>query len=124
MIHKALIFALAFLLVHTGHSQTLQQKLESVKDSVTISASTKYGDPSFFKRLFLGKNYRNVWAQPVRLPVFHLKQLGFTVDKLGGGQQTKSLRLRDPEGREWALRTIDKDVEGALPKWLQNTLAE
>ena len=124
MIQKALIFALAFLLVHTSHSQTLQQKLESVKDSVTISASTKYGDPSFFKRLFLGKNYRNVWAQPVRLPVFHLKQLGFTVDKLGGGQQTKSLRLRDPEGREWALRTIDKDVEGALPKWLQNTLAE
>ncbi|MGV3656993.1 MAG: hypothetical protein ACO1NX_03530 [Chitinophagaceae bacterium] len=50
--------------------------------------------------------------------------MGFTIDKLGGGQQTKSLRLRDAEGREWALRTIDKDVEGALPKWLQNTLAE
>ena len=72
MSQKALLFALAFLLTHASHAQTLQQKLDSVKDSVTISASTKYGDPSFFKRIFLGKNYRNVWAQPVRLPVFHL----------------------------------------------------
>lgn len=124
MNRTALVLFISCIACLAGNSQTLQQKLESVKDSATIAASKQYADPSLFKRLFLGKNYRNVWAQPVRLPVFHLKQLGFTIDKLGGGQQTKSLRLRDPEGREWALRTIDKDVEGALPKWLQNTIAE
>ena len=32
--------------------------------------------------------------------------------ELGGGQQTKSLRLLDKNGQEWVLRTTDKDVAG------------
>jgi hypothetical protein len=47
-----------------------------------------------------------------------------TVKELGGGQQTKSLRLTDKDGKEWVLRTVDKDVEKALPPKLRNTLAE
>lgn len=93
-------------------------------DSVTWQASTKYADPSFFKKLFLGKNYRKEWETPVKLPVFHLKAMGFKIKELGGGQQTKSLKLLDKSGKEWALRTIDKDVEKALPPFLQNTIAE
>lgn len=93
-------------------------------DSVIWQASTKYANPSFFKRLFLGKNYRKEWETPVKLPVFHLKAMGFKIIELGGGQQTKSLRLEDKTGKEWALRTIDKDVEKALPPFLRNTIAE
>ena len=124
MIRKAILFLGCSMALQWAAAQSVEQKLATLKDSATMPASKQYSNLSFFKRIFLGKNYRTVWSEPVRLPVFHLKELGFTVDKLGGGQQTKSLRLRDPKGREWALRTIDKDVEGALPKWLRNTLAQ
>ncbi|MGZ8544183.1 MAG: BamA/TamA family outer membrane protein, partial [Flavisolibacter sp.] len=40
------------------------------------------------------------------------------------GMQTKSLRLVDAKGREWALRTVDKYAEGAVPPRLKNTIAE
>lgn len=79
-------------------------------DSVRMAVSHQYENPSFFGRIFLGKNYRKVWSQPVTFPVFHMKEQGFTIKELGGGQQTKSLRLLDKNGQEWALRSIDKTV--------------
>ncbi len=93
-------------------------------DSVVIAASLKYGDPEFLKKFLMGENYRAVWRTPVKLPVFHITDHGFKIKELGGGQQTKSLQMVDKNGREWTLRTIDKYVEGALPPFLKNTLAE
>lgn len=93
-------------------------------DSVTVAVSALYSDPSGFKKFFLGSNYRNVWETPVKLPVFNIVEKGFTITELGGGQQTKSLRMTDKGGKEWVLRTVDKDVEKALPIYLQHTLAQ
>jgi len=78
---------------------------------------------NFIKRILLGTNYRKEWAQPVSMPVFDIKKVngGFTIDELGGGQQTKSLRLKDNTGREWVLRTVDKDVEKALQPFQRKT---
>lgn len=101
-----------------------QTSTDTSVDSITAPASLKYKDPSLFKRFFLGKNYREVWETPVSFPVFRIKELGLTIEELGGGQQTKSLQLKDKQGREWALRTVDKDVEKALPKFLRHTLAQ
>jgi hypothetical protein len=105
-------------------SALLLAQVPPATDSVVVVASGKYGDPPVLKRFLLGKNYREVWRTPVKLPVFHIKDYGFRIIELGGGQQTKSLKLEDKKGREWALRTIDKDVDGALPPFLRNTLAE
>lgn len=116
------LWALVFLI---GSQTLLAQSRGAVSpDSVTVPVSLKYKDPSFFKRLFLGRNYRDVWSTPVTFPVFRIKETGLTIEELGGGQQTKSLQLEDKQGREWALRTIDKDVEKALPKFLRHTLAQ
>jgi len=73
---------------------------------------------------FLGANYRTEWSVPVRMPVFNLVKdpRGFKIQELGGGQQTKSLDLVDRSGREWSLRSVDKDVEKALPKGLKSKL--
>lgn len=94
------------------------------QDAATMAAGLHYKKASFFKRILFGKNYRAEWATPVTLPLFHLREMGFTIKELGGGQQTKSLRLLDKTGHEWALRTIDKDVEKALPPTLRHTLAQ
>jgi hypothetical protein len=95
-------------------------------DSVIRPASLQYDNLGFLKRIILGKNYREEWATPVKMPVFDLKtvQGGFTIEELGGGQQTKSLKLKDKNGREWALRSVDKDVEKAIQPHLRKTLVQ
>ena len=44
---------------------------------------------------------------PVRMPVFDIQKLqgGLKVIELGGGQQTKSLRLQDKQGVDWVATT-------------------
>jgi hypothetical protein len=114
--------ALCFLLFSILASAQAPTRFQ--KDSITAPVSLKYKDPSLLKRLFLGKNYRTVWQTAVTFPVFRIKELGLTIEELGGGQQTKSLQMEDKLGREWVLRTVDKDVEKALPAYLRNTLAQ
>ena len=91
-------------------------------DSVIVPASMKYINCSPIRVLLAGKNYREEWSTPVKMPVFNLKKEkgGFTIKELGGGQQTKSLRLLDKDGQEWVLRSTDKDVAGALAATLNN----
>ncbi len=77
------------------------------------------------KRFFFGDNYRDVWAAPVGLPVLDLGRArgGLTPLKRGGGYQTTSLRLGNPEEREFVLRQVRKSPDLLLPPALQNTFA-
>ncbi|HEU4469606.1 MAG TPA: hypothetical protein VFR58_00860 [Flavisolibacter sp.] len=76
------------------------------------------------RKFFTGANYRQEWTVPVKMPVFRLEQSGLIIEEMGGGMQTKSLKLKDKEGREWALRSVDKFVKKAMPPALRNTLAQ
>jgi hypothetical protein len=77
------------------------------------------------KTWLLGQNYRREWLQPVQAPVLNLStaQGGLRPLKQGGGKQTKSLRLRAANGREYVLRSIEKNTEQVLSAELRNTLA-
>lgn len=79
-------------------------------------ASMRYAHPNILKRIFLGGNYRKTWKTPVHVPLFHIKKTngGYTIKKLGGGQQTKSLRIKDTGGTTVVIRTVDKTVDKAL----------
>ncbi|WP_121352443.1 hypothetical protein [Flavisolibacter nicotianae] len=93
-------------------------------DSVVVNASNRYKAHSFLRHWLMGKNYRSEWEQPVTLPVLRLSATPFRIIELGGGMQTKSLKLEDDKGKTWALRTIEKDVSGAMPPLLKNSLAQ
>lgn len=93
-------------------------------DSIITAISTKYEERSWLHRLVMGKNYRDTWSTPVKLPVFYLSNSGLKIEKLGGGQQTASLRLKDAAGKEWVLRSVDKTVKKAIPQQLNNTIVE
>ncbi|WP_162944866.1 hypothetical protein [Flavisolibacter nicotianae] len=113
----------ALPLVVLNGSLTAQSVLPirvSTHDSVAVAASQTYSQPSLIRRLFMGSNYRKEWETPVALPIFDMASLGLTVKELGGGKQTKSLRLLDRDSVEWALRTVDKDVRPAIPKIIRN----
>jgi Calcineurin-like phosphoesterase/Omp85 superfamily domain len=61
---------------------------------------------------FWGDHYRYVYGIDLHVPVVTLDTLygGLTIDRKGGGHQTRSLRLVDKEGRNFALRGIKKSA--------------
>ncbi len=101
-------------------------KVSKFADSITFSANKKYAKASKTKRFFNGNNYRAEWAQPVKLKVFRVKEEmgGFKVTGIGGGHQTRSLKLADKDGREWSLRSVNKDLTKILPQGVKGTLAQ
>jgi hypothetical protein len=95
----------------------------AITDSITVRAHPVYDNVTKVHRFLFGENYRKEWAAPVRLPVFRLSDLGLIALERGGGHQTHSLRLKDKNGKEWVLRSIEKYPEILLPQKLRKTFA-
>jgi hypothetical protein len=70
-----------------------------------------------FHKLLLGEHHRDIYIEKYPLPSLDLATFkgGVTPTKLGGGNQTNSLRVKDTEGRDYVLRGLDKDVTRFLP---------
>ncbi len=93
-------------------------------DSVTVTAGAGYRAGGLY-RFFFGQNYRDLWTMPVRVPVLDLHSFagGLRPYKTGGGNQTKSLRFRTPEGVEYVFRCVAK-AGVTLPLGLKGTVFE
>ena len=92
-------------------SQNVASSPQPAPGYITVQASEKYSSPSFLKEILLGSNYRREWETPVTMPVFDIRKTNFKIVSMGGGHQTTSLELVDDQNREWALRSVDKDVK-------------
>ena len=70
------------------------------------------------------ENYRDEWTTPVKVKVFDIGKVkgGLKPTKKGGGMQTKSLRLEDKDGREYALRSVEKFPDATLPEEFRQTI--
>ena len=82
----------------------------------TIVVAGKQYDRGFFHRLLWGKHYRNIWAEPVKVPFLNLdtEAGGLKPTEKGGSYQSKTLRLLNPEGKQYVLRSVDKDPSQTL----------
>lgn len=109
-------------LIMLGAGRTAAQQA----DSIVKAIEPDYDAVSNMHRFWLGENYRKLWATPVKMRVLRLtdEKGGLKVVKLGGGMQTRSLRLEDPTGRQYVLRTIQKYPERGLPENLRPTIAK
>ncbi|MDM1293008.1 BamA/TamA family outer membrane protein [Sphingobacterium sp. N143] len=96
------------------------------QDSITAVIAPEYDQVGLVHRFWLGDSYRKLYNTPVRMRVMDLEHEkgGLQVVKLGGGMQTQSLRMVDPRGREWVLRSIQKYPERSLPESLRKTFAK
>lgn len=92
------------------------------QDSILLPASTRYGKKHFLR----GEFYRAAWSEPISLPVLHVDTMhgGLIPKQLGGGHQTRSLRLETKTGEQYVLRSIDKRVTAVLPPALRGSFAE
>lgn len=91
--------------------------------TMVAAASLKYHNRSKFHESLFGENYRQEWAAEVEHPVFDLGSVkgGLTILKKGGGHQTTSLRLEAANGKQYVLRSIDKNPALTLPPNLRRT---
>jgi hypothetical protein len=111
-----LILVFIILFIRPAHGQT--------NDSITIAVNPRYNKGGALRRLTLGKNYRTLWATPVKMKVFHLdkEKGGLKITDEGGGNQTNSLQFVDGKGQEWVLRSINKVTARSLPKYYNHTI--
>ncbi|MDQ4141221.1 MAG: outer membrane protein assembly factor, partial [Bacteroidota bacterium] len=102
-------------------------KPESNKSRQTGIVSVKAGpeyNASNLKTFFLGKHYRPTWTTPIQVPYLDLDTTfnGLTVNKKGGGRQTKSLTFKNPVDEEYVFRSVNKDPSKALNYELRETI--
>ena len=95
------------------------------KEYITVIPGERYAAGSFHKFWF-GEHWREVWTTPVNVEILNLKEFagGLTPIKKGGGMQTKSLRFKRSDGKNWKFRSLDKDPSKVLPPELEETIAE
>ena len=90
--------------------------------TVRLAAGPEYARGAVW-RFFMGTHYRNIWTTPVTVPVLHLGTVlpgGLVPLQAGGSNQSRTLRLRAADGREFVLRSVNKDASAALPTgWLR-----
>lgn len=65
-------------------------------------------------RWLMGDGYRELWTTPIRAGVIDVQHGGYRPVRTSGGRQTRGLRLRGADGREYAFRSLDKDQSRAL----------
>jgi len=117
---------LTFSLIFFGINATAQEvKPADPTPQKIVVAGQQYGRSVSHQRWW-GKHYRREWTTPVLVPLLSLDTVsgGLNPYQAGGGRQSKSLRLKDAQNREWVLRSIDKSFTGALPEIFQNTFVE
>jgi hypothetical protein len=116
-----IILAMAIL----PHNSVAQGDIAVPAAYKTVIAGQTYQRGNFHQWLW-GRNRRVEWTTPVQVPVLWLDTAcgGLTPYKNGGGNETKSLRLRSSNGKEYALRSIDKSRDDVIPGEFKNTFIE
>lgn len=84
---------------------------QSTKIIPVTSDEQKLNKSGFYNFLW-GNRYRTYFGKPVTADIAILDTLytGLKVTKQGGGHQSFSARLADAEGREYAMRGLEKDA--------------
>jgi len=123
--YKHLLVFSFFLLPFFAFSQLQLNISDDTSKYKAIEASKNYDQKLSYQKKW-GTHYRKEWATPVKVRIVKLDTLagGLIPYQSGGGRQSKSLRLKDKDGREYVLRSVDKSFGKALPEIYQGTFIE
>ncbi|QCR23754.1 metallophosphoesterase [Pontibacter sp. SGAir0037] len=102
----------------------VQDNKDYTDSTITVVPNRNYLITGLKEKL-LGSHYRQEWTTPVTVPVLDMKRElgGLTPYQRGGGTETVTLKVRNPEAREYTLRTVNKDPTLKLPEYLHETPA-
>jgi Calcineurin-like phosphoesterase len=79
--------------------------------TASIYANNETEKSKFYKNLW-GERYRKYFSTNIKVPTVNLDTLfgGLRPMRKGGGNQSKSLRLEDAQGREYVMRALRKNA--------------
>lgn len=135
-VHDSIVKSQPFFLMNFAKLDV--EKIDSTKSVVVEDPFLKYKDtttvaitPEFYqikglRKVFMGENYRKEWGTPVNMRVFNVNKEkgGFKLDGLGGGKQTLTLKLKDPNGKDWVLRSVNKNPGQTIPETFRGSFAK
>ena len=100
----------------TTPSSLSKPDTSGIRQMATVVAGADYS-AGRVRRFLLGDGYRDAWTARIRAPVLHLRDIdgGLVPVELGGGNQSVTLRLMSPSGREYTFRPVDKDPASRFP---------
>jgi hypothetical protein len=90
-------------------------RVEAQERDTVVTPGKGYAAGGFHRWLF-GSHYRDLWTTPC-VPVLDLETFagGLRPTERGGGKQTKSLRFKGADGRQYQFRSLDKDPRHSCP---------
>lgn len=117
-----LIIFIYFLIPDSKYSQTPTEWFSGYK---TITPGKEY-EAGAIHELFFGSHWREVWITPVKAGIVDLSKYGggLTPTEKGGGLQTKALKFKGNDGKEYKFRSLNKDPKKTLPLELQESIAK
>jgi hypothetical protein len=91
-------------------------------DTVQMAVNPDY-HTNVVGRIFLGNEYRALWAEPIPFAVLDLDRFdgGLMPVREGSGQETRSLHFDGRNGGHFSFRSIDKETHRLLVKTLSRT---
>ncbi|NNF20770.1 MAG: hypothetical protein HKN67_02425, partial [Saprospiraceae bacterium] len=94
---------------------------EELPEQIIAAANKKFKSKGF-KEFWLGEQYRDMWATNIDVPAINLSNVngGLVPIKKGGGMASNSLRMENPDGHHYILRSINKDYTKLLPENFKN----
>lgn len=119
---KKIKYYLLYLSLVTICPQWNPVSAQKINSTFTTVAGKQYYTSNLHQALW-GRHYRKEWKTPAIFKLVMLDTLagGISPYQAVGGRQSKSLRLKDVNGREYVLRSIDKTFENALPEILKGS---
>jgi len=110
--NKTEIFATEVLSVDKKSTQKAYGNQFSGTTKAAVYTDEEVEKSGFFKSVW-GERYRKYYGTKVSAPNVNLDTLfgGLTPIRKGGGHQSKSLRLKNKEGKEYVMRALRKSAE-------------
>ena len=90
-----------------------------------ISANENYDRGGLLYRGLLGNNRREMWSVESNFPVFDVTKIegGLTPIRYGGRGQSNTLHLEGNDGKEYVLRSVDKEAGKVWSDELRQSVA-
>src|SRR5688500_13414347 len=120
----AVVFGLVAALYAQDASAQASVKQSTPPGSIQTVFPGEQHQAGAIYRLFLGPHHRTLWTTALQAEVLDLSTFagGLTPLKLGGGMQTRSLRLRGADGKAYVFRSLDKDPSKNISAELRETI--
>ncbi|MEO0338886.1 MAG: hypothetical protein AAF242_06705, partial [Bacteroidota bacterium] len=97
-----------------------EKKYPPISKTDTVVAANSSFEANNFKGFMMGDQYREIWMTPVQAELIDLETKfgGLEPIKKGGGMSSNSLRMQKQDGKQYILRSINKDYRKLVPPGL------